>query len=372
MPLLVLFSVGLFLAYSNGANDNLKGAATLLGSRTASERGALVWGTLTTLLGSLCAIMLSGRLLQAFSGRGVVPDALIGDPLFLLSTGGAAGLVVMVATVRGLPVSTTHALVGGLAGAGVASAGALGINWSHLFAAFALPLLLSPVAAAALVLLAYPLLHRLRRRSGIDHETCLCIGTQVVAVQPATAGNNTAELSTITVLTAQAGRPAMCVERYRGRLLGVAAQTVLDALHWLSAGAVGFARGLNDTPKIAAILLAGGLVRPGWAMASVGVGMAVGAVLHAMRVGRTMGFEITPMNSGQGFTANLATSALVIGASRWGLPVSTTHVSVGALSGLGASTGGLVRRTLGRILLAWVATLPAAFLVAALIHELMA
>lgn len=370
MTLLFLFAAGLFLAYANGANDNLKGVATLLGSQTLGKRGALVWGTVTTLAGSLCAIALSGRLLMAFSGRGIVPDALVGDPLFLLSTGAAAAAVVMVATVRGLPVSTTHALVGGLAGAGVASAGLAGIDWAHLLAAFALPLLLSPMIAAVLVAVAYPLLQRTREKLGLEQETCVCVGAERVALKLATSGQATVQASGLEAITAQISTKEMCTAHYRGRLLGITARHVLDSLHFVSAGAVGFARGLNDTPKVAAILLASGLTQPGWAMLYVGAGMAVGAVLQGMRVGRTMSFEITSMNSGQGLTANLVTFALVVGASRWGLPVSTTHVSVGALFGLGAATKGLVHSTMGRILRAWVATLPAAFLGAALIHAL--
>lgn len=371
----LLFFAGLFLAYANGANDNLKGVATLLGSRTLGMRGALAWGTLTTLLGSLAALLLSAQLLAAFSGRGVVPDELVGDPSFLLATGLAAALVVMAATLRGLPVSTTHALVGGLAGAGVASAGLSGVAWPHLATSFALPLLLSPAAAAILVAIGYPRLHRLRERLGVKSESCLCVGTELVAVG-AVGPTRFAQGASVAVparemLTAGVGTEAECVDRYRGRLLGVSTQRVLDGAHALSAGAVGFARGLNDTPKVAAILLASGGTSSAWALGSVGAGMAVGALLQARKVGRTMSFDITPMNAGQGLTANLATSALVIGASRLGMPVSTTHVSIGALIGLGAATDGLARKTVKRILWAWVATLPAAFACAAIVFTLL-
>jgi PiT family inorganic phosphate transporter len=88
--------------------------------------------------------------------------------------------------------------------------------------------------------------------------------------------------------------------------------------------------------------------------------MAAGGLLQARKVATTMSERITAMNHGQGFTASLVTAALVIGASRLGLPVSTTHVSCGALFGIGTVTGEARWRAIAGILLAWVTTLPAA------------
>jgi len=114
-----LFGVVLFLAYANGSNDTFKGVATLFGSRTTSYRKALWWAVLTTMAGSLTTVFLSGRLVQIFSGKGLVPDAVLQDPAFLTAVGlGAAGTV-MLATRAGFPISTTHALVGSLVGAGL-------------------------------------------------------------------------------------------------------------------------------------------------------------------------------------------------------------------------------------------------------------
>ena len=119
-----------------------------------------------------------------------------------------------------------------------------------------------------------------------------------------------------------------------------------------SAGAVSFARGLNDTPKIAALLLVGNLLAPGLAIVAVGAVMATGGLISARRVARTMSHEVTEMNPGQGFTANAITTLLVIGASTLGLPVSTTHVSCGALFGIGTVTRQAHWTTIRHILLA--------------------
>ena len=156
-----------------------------------------------------------------------------------------------------------------------------------------------------------------------------------------------------------------CVDRYQGQVLSVQAGPVLDGLHYLSGGAVGFARGLNDTPKIVALLLAGEAFNPTLGMVLVAVVMAVGGLLNSRRVAETMSRKIAGMNPGQGFTANLVTSGLVTVASLLGSPVSTTHVSVGSLFGIGLVNRTARWKTILSILLAWVTTLPMGALLAA-------
>lgn len=358
MDLLLPVAVGFLLAFANGANDNFKGVATLFGSGTASYRATLAWATGTTLAGSLAALVLAGGLLAAFSGRGLVPPEVVADPRFSLAVALAAGGTVLLATRLGFPVSTTHALIGGLVGAGwVAAPGR--VDPATLGGGFLLPLLTSPLAAIVLAVGLYPPLSALRRRFGITRETCVCVGSEVVAVLPPGADPAPA-LRAAEATTVGVGTEATCRVRYRGRFLGARAGTVGDAGHFLSAGLVGFARGLNDTPKIAALLLVGGAVGPGPATVGVGLAIAAGGLLAARRVAETLAHRVTEMNPGQGLLANAVTALLVVGASRWGLPVSTTHVACGALFGIGAATGRARWGTIGRILLAWGVTLPLA------------
>src|SRR5688572_218404 len=96
--------------------------------------------------------------------------------------------------------------------------------------------------------------------------------------------------------------------------------------------------------------------------------MAAGGLLSARRIAETMSNKITAMNAGQGFTANLVTALMVIGASRLGVPVSTTHVSCGALFGIGAVNRQARWKMIVQILLAWVTTLPLALAAAALTY----
>jgi PiT family inorganic phosphate transporter len=358
----VLF-IGLLLAYANGANDNFKGVATLLGSGTAHYRKALSWATLTTALGSLSALIMARGLLATFSGKGLVPLEVVGDPVFSVSVALAAGVTVLLATRLGFPISTTHALIGALVGAGLVSSPS-GVDQAQLTRTL-IPLMTSPLLAVFLSGIVYPPLRRLRRKLGVSRETCVCVGERVLGVVPGAPGSELV-LQAVTLPVLEAGTNVSCQVRYRGRFLGLNARKLLDSAHYVSAGAVSFARGLNDTPKIAALLLVGGTLSPTFAIVGVGLAIAVGGLLSARRVADTMSNRVTEMNPGQGFSANLVTSLLVIGASRLGMPVSTTHVSCGSLFGIGAVTGQARWNTIGGILLAWVVTLPMAGLLAAI------
>ena len=168
-----------------------------------------------------------------------------------------------------------------------------------------------------------------------------------------------------TELSIEVNDAISCRRRYEGRVLGIDAASILDKLHFLSAGTVSFARGLNDTPKMAALLLMLPAFSPVTGLALVGIVIAVGGIVSARRVAETMSNKITEMNNGQGFTANLVTTAVVAGASRYGLPVSTTHVSCGSLFGIGIATRGGHWKTIGIILGSWLLTLPCGALLGA-------
>ena len=308
---ILIFSI-CFVAFTNGANANFKGVASLYGSETTSLRGALWWGTATTLVGSIASAFLAGGMLKKFSGRGIVPDALVQQPEFIVAVAVGAALTSFLANRFGFPVSTTHALVGALLGAGLAGSGT-NVQFAALGKNFLYPLFFSPAIAAILGALVYLILKLMRLAP--DHRTPL-----------------------------------------------------LDFLHYSSTGAASFARGLNDTPKMAALLLIAPGVDLRWGFLMIAVMIALGGLFDAQRVAETLGKKVTGMNPGQGFAASLVTAGLVTTASLHSLPVSTTHVSVGSLMGMGATTGQAKWRKFGEILLAWVSTVPCAAFLSAVVY----
>lgn len=311
MSAIFLLAVG-FVAFSNGANANFKGVASLYGSGTTSLRRALLWGTATTLMGSITATWLATGMIRSFSGRGIVPDPLVETPRFITAVAIGAASTSCLANRLGFPVSTTHALVGALLGAGLAGSGTE-VRFVALGKNFLYPLAFSPMIALALGVATYLTLKSLRLAP--NHRT-----------------------------------------------------PMLDGLHYLSTGAASFARGLNDTPKIAALLSAVPYLDVRLSVFGVAVTIALGGMLDADRVAETLGKEVTAMDPGQGFAASLVTAGLVLAASLWSVPVSTTHVTVGSLLGIGVVNGQAKWRKVAEILLAWVVTVPCGAAIAAMIY----
>ena len=349
--LMVSALAGLGIALFNGANDNGKPVATLIGSGILSLRRGLLWGNIATLLGAVAAIVWGSMLLKAFSGHGLLEGAITGQTAFLPAVGLGAAITVALATRFSLPVSTTHALLGGLVGAGWGLGGK--VAWGMVAAKLAGPLLLSPLAAIALTLvIVYPV----RLLAGqASTRRCLCVSAGDLEV--GTDGS----LVMSSGISVQTGTIQECQPKGAWMMWPSPAQG-MRWVHTFSALTVAFARGLNDTPKLAAMLLPLTFLGAG---ASIGVSafaMGLGGWLFARGVARTMSQEITPLEDREAdaLAGNLSTAFLILLASRWGLPVSTTHVATGALVGAGASRGTFNWRVLGTILIAWVTTLPLA------------
>ncbi|MBM3965783.1 MAG: inorganic phosphate transporter [Planctomycetes bacterium] len=314
VTIILLASVG-FVAFTNGANANFKGVASLYGTGTTSRRVALYWGTAMTFAGSIAALFFAEGLLKKFSGRGIVSDQLVESESFVSAVALAAALTSFLATRLGFPVSTTHALVGAILGAGMAGSFSE-VHFDALGKSFLYPLCFSPLVAMSLGAFFYAF-------------------RRIMRLAPDTRSKT------------------------------------LDALHFLSTGGASFARGLNDTPKMVALLL----VLPGCdisiAFLAIGCMVAVGGLLDAEPVAETLGKKVTGMNPGQGFAASLVKAILVATASLHSLPVSTTHVSVGSLLGMGTYTRQAKWKKACEVMFAWVSTVPVAALLAAFCYWLL-
>ncbi|MBA3829347.1 MAG: inorganic phosphate transporter [Taibaiella sp.] len=366
--LVLLFLSVLLLTYFNGANDNFKGVATLWGSGTLEFRQALILATIFTLAGSVCSYFFAETLIKNFSGKGLVPDSLIQSKEFVLSVALGAGITVLLATKFGFPISTTHGLVGALIGAGLVGAGSA-VNFGVLGKTFFTPLILSPIIAVVLSSIIYFIFKKVRQVAGVTAEDCICVGKKWIPV--AIAQTHTGKFVSIqesSPIQVTAGNAENCQKQYQGKFLGITVQPLVNFLHYISAGLVSFARGLNDTPKLVSLLLICNffnLPTNIWILAFV---MAIGGWLNSKKVANTMSKKISSLNHGQGFSANLVTSCLVIAASKFGLPVSTTHVSVGSIYGIGIVNKTANKKEISKIGLSWLMTLPIASVISANVY----
>jgi len=356
----------LWLSFANGANDNFKGVATLYGSDTTTFRGALWWSSITTFAGSVVSVLIAKNLMVTFSGKGLLPDGLASSPAFALAVGLGAALTIFMATRIGMPTSTTHSLIGGLLGTGIAANQHLELG--VLLHKFAIPMLISPIIAVLLAGPLYLLFSTIRKRMGVTKNTCMCVADG--SWQPVGVANDDTMSAAFYSLEVTVDESAVCAERYQGGVLGVSAQSTVDVMHYLSAGAVCFSRALNDTPKIAALLLTTSVFSPSVGIGMIAVAMLIGGVLQSRRVAEVMSKQITSLNVGQGLTANLSTAAIVLFASNIGVPVSTTHVSVGSIFAIGVVNKSCKWKAILGILATWMTTLPIAALLSGLLYLL--
>lgn len=350
------------LAFANGANDVSKGVATLAGTGRASYRTAIVWGTLWTLAGGLASLVISVGLVKAFTSAIVGPEVLALSAFPLAVAAGAAAWIIF-ASITGVPVSTTHALTGAIVGVALMAGGAESIRWGILLSAIAAPLALSPLISAAI---GYGM-HAVAARVS---PVCVCIQEHTVPGAVGADGTVTGGLATrlvVSTCTCASGG-----ENLPRRRLGEGGRYLpAGVLHWGAAGALSFARGVNDNAKIAAIAAFGlaGLHADLWvAFVVSAIAMAIGSYAAGLRVTRTLGERVVHMDQDTGLAASLVSAALVLAASFYALPVSTTHVATGAIvgAGLGQDPAAVRWRRVGGLVSAWIVTLPIAGAVAAL------
>jgi len=315
-----LIALALLFDYTNGFHDAANSIATVVATRVLRPRWAVLWAAGWNLVafffvGTAVANTVGSTVQAEFFGPAVVFSALLGAIVWNFTSWHL-----------GLPTSSSHALVGGLVGAGLAAGGLAAIKGESVEKT-ALFIVVSPVAGLLLGGLAMTLLRLALRRADV----------------PATE------------------------KRFR-------------VLQLASSAAVSLAHGGNDAQKtmgvIAALLVSTGHLTAGedgelpiplWVVLVAYAAIAAGTLSGGWRIVRTMGSSITHLRPVSGFAAETAAAVAIFGSTALGAPVSTTHTVAGAITGVGATNRGATVhwRVFGRLTIAWVVTLPAAALVAA-------
>jgi PiT family inorganic phosphate transporter len=322
-PLLIaLVAIALLFDFLNGLHDAANSIATIVSTRVLSPRYAVAWAAFFNFV----AFLVFGLHVAKTIGTGIVAPSVITDQVIF---GALMGAIVwnIVTWLAGIPSSSSHALVGGLVGAGFAHAGTNAVVWSGLSKTIG-AIVLSPGLGFVLALLL------------------------VLAV-------------TWTFLRT---RPA--------RVDGI-----FRRVQFVSASLYSLGHGGNDAQKtmgiIAALLFAHGAVKgsfyvPFWVVLSCQAAMAFGTLFGGWRIVRTMGSRITRLSPLQGVCAETAGAITLFLATGLGIPVSTTHTITGAIVGVGAArrTSAVRWNVAKDIVIAWVVTMPAAGAIGAVFYYL--
>ena len=319
-----LVAVALLFDFMNGLHDAANSIATVVSTRVLSPRVAVAWAAFFNFI----AFAVFGLHVANTLGTGIVEASVI-DPAVIF--GALAGAIAWnaITWAWGLPSSSSHALIGGLVGAGVAKSGFGAVVYSGLTKT-AFGIVFSPLLGFVLA--------------------------QLIAVAVAWANRHSAPFA---------------VDR-RFRLLQL-----------VSAGAYSLGHGGNDAQKtmgiIAILLYSQGMLGgefhvPFWVVISCQLAMALGTLMGGWRIVHTMGSRITHLKPIQGFCAETGGAVTLYLATAFGVPVSTTHTITGAIIGVGAARrAAAVRwRVAQRIVVAWVVTLPAAAIMGAAVYEIAA
>ncbi len=394
---------GLFMTWGIGANDVANALGTSVGSGAITVRTAIIIAAIFEFLGAAIA---GGQVTKTIR-KGIIDPASIADNPEILVLGMMAALLaaaiwLALASIKGWPVSTTHTIVGALVGFGIAGIGFDAVNWGkigQIAASWVISPAIGGLAAFALMMSIRRLILNAERpfQSAVRWAPAYAflVGF-VMALVTLFKGLKHLELdlsvSMSFILATLFGLAVAAVGRYAISRVRVdeaadrdfhfaSVEKVFVPLMVFTACAMAFAHGSNDVANgigpLAAVLA---LVRSGgdlaqasplpiWVLALGGGGIVLGLATYGYRVMQTIGTKITELTPTSGFCATMAAAATVVLASRIALPVSTTHIAVGAVVGVGLARGfaALDLRVIGSIVVSWVITLPAGGILAALI-----
>jgi len=324
-PLLIgLIATALLFDFLNGLHDSANSIATVVSTRVLRPSLAVLWASFFNFI----AFLVFGLNVATTVGKGIVePGAVTAGVIFAALCGAIVWDVLT--WLLGIPSSSSHALIGGLVGAGVARAGFHAVVWSG-FLKTAAAIVVSPLLGFALALLLVAAVSWMFLRS-----------------------------------------------------TPLAVDTYFRTLQFVSASLYSLGHGGNDAQKTMGVIsvllysqgyMPGGFHIPLWVVLSCQAAMALGTLSGGWRIVHTMGSKITRLSPMRGFCAETGGAITLFLATALGVPVSTTHTITGAIVGVGAARrASAVRWNVAQsIVVAWVLTLPAAAAIAAIVYELVA
>jgi PiT family inorganic phosphate transporter len=322
MLLIFLVVVALVFDFLNGLHDAANSIATIVSTRVLPAKYAVIWAAFFNFI----AFLFFGLHVATTVGKGILAPNIISDAVIFGALGGAITWNV-VTWLGGIPSSSSHALIGGLLGAGIAKAGLNPVVWSGV-AKTAAGIVVSPAMGFALALV-----------------LVLVVSWLFVRSTPA------------------------------------AADGAFRKLQFVSASLYSLGHGGNDAQKTMGIIavllyshgqLTGEFHIPFWVVISCQTAMALGTLMGGWRIVHTMGSKITRLSPQQGFCAETGGAITLFLATHLGVPVSTTHTITGAIIGVGAARRvSAVRWNLATgIVWAWIITMPAAALMGAAFYWL--
>lgn len=327
-PLLVgLILIALAFDFLNGLHDAANAIATVVATRLLKPVTAVAFAAFFNFAAYFIALAVPELHKVADTiGKGLIDKDLVTPGVVFGALVGAMFWNV-VTWLKGIPSSSSHALVGGIIGAGVAHAGLTGVQWTGLNKTL-VAIVLSPTLGMILAML-------------------IMLVTSWLGVRATAAG----------------------------------AERTFRVLHLISSALYSTGHGLNDAQKTMGIIavllystghLTGEFHVPHWVALSCYVAMGLGTLSGGWRIIETMGTRITKLSQHQGFSASLGGSVMLFTASWLGIPVSTTHTITGCVIGAGAARRASAVRwqVAGNVMTAWIITIPASAAVAALFYWL--
>lgn len=394
--LFITIAVGLFMAWAIGANDAANSMSTAVGAGAITPKQAVIIAGILEFTGAY----FFGKSVTETIRKGIINPSQITEPTVLIYGSIAALLAatlwLLIATKFGLPVSTTHSIIGGIVGYGIVYAGMGIVNWGKMAQVVA-SWILSPVFGAIMAFAVFKAISR----------TILQSSTPVKSAKnysPIWIGLAFVVIGAMFYIKVMHGKSLLIAFRY-GVLAGFVAflisfvvlrrnfksadpyigvEMIFKKVQVLTSAYVALSHGANDVANaigpvaavyaVATMGLTGMKVPvPKWILAMGGLGIAVGVATYGYKVMETVGKKITELTNTRGFSIDFSAATVVLIASWLGLPISTTHTVVGAVIGVGLARGvkAINKDIVEDIIISWFVTVPIAAIVSGIIFKIL-